>query len=297
MLKKQYFYGDHKQIPPIPDSDVLNWCKQNKIDTYLYENSFFEYLYNQTTKKQESKEHVQLLDTQFRMPSEVADIISEWFYENQYHSSDKKKNLEPILPIFQKPFCLINTTNAKQKKETKIKNEEGNPVPVNYYEANIIANIVDYLVKNSIVKEEIGVIVPYRKQLDIIKEKIKQKSSNHVKYVDEMVKTLDSYQGQERDVIIYGITRCNDIPKEMPRIGFLKELRRFNVALTRCKKQMIVIGDFDFLAQCQYQEEDENGSTEKDFGKFVSLMLERVKQGKGAIIESKLWEEQMLKDN
>ena len=231
---------------------------------------------------------MQLLDTQFRMPGEVADIISEWFYENNYHSFEDKRNMNAISPIFKNPLCLINTKDAKERKETKIKNEEGNLVPVNYYEAEVISEIVNYLISKNIVKEaEIGVIVPYRKQLDKIKNKIKEKSGNKVKYIDEIVKTLDSYQGQERDVIIYGITRCNDISSEQSRIGFLKELRRFNVALTRCKKQMLVIGDFDFLQECKFEQENENGSTEKDFGEFVKLMVQRVKEGKGAIIKSK----------
>ncbi|MCI8383410.1 MAG: hypothetical protein HFJ33_00755 [Clostridia bacterium] len=287
MLKKVYYYGDHKQIPPIPDNDVLHWCQQNEIDTNLYENSLFEYLYTNTIKKEASKEHVQLLDTQFRMPEEVADIISEWFYEGQYHSAEKKKNLQAISPKFERPFCLINTTKAVNKKEVKIKDSEGNFVPINSYEANIIANIVHDLLKNQIVEEEeIGVIVPYKMQLECIKKQIRKQCGRQVKYVDELVKTLDSYQGQERDVIIYGITRCNEISPENPRIGFLKELRRFNVALTRCKKQMIVVGDFEFLKQCKNQKEEKNETSEKKFGEFVTFMLERVKQGNGAMIES-----------
>lgn len=293
MLKNLFCYGDHKQIPPIPDNDVLNWCKQNEIDTNLYENSFFEYLYKETRKNENSNDHIQLLDTQFRMPAEVADIISEWFYENNYHSFEGKRNMKAIASIFEKPLCLINTTNSKQKKEIKIKNDEGNLVPINYYEATIIGHLVNYLLKNHIVKEaEIGVIVPYKKQLEIIKDKIKQIAGSEVKYRDEMVKTLDSYQGQERDVIIYGITRCNDISPEKQRIGFLKELRRFNVALTRCKKQMLVVGDFEFLKQCKYQAEDEKGSSEKDFGEFVTLMLKSAEQGKSSIVEA----EKMIKN-
>lgn len=61
-----------------------------------------------------------------------------------------------------------------------------------------------------------------------------------------MIATLDSFQGQERDLIIYSSTRSN----KHNSIGFLNELRRLNVALSRCKHQLVFIGDFSFLTSC-----------------------------------------------
>lgn len=295
--KKAILLGDHKQIPPMADSDVVKWCKENEIDTYLYENSFFQYLYEESEKKEKSKEHIQLLDTQFRVPAEVADVISEWFYDNQYHSFEGKRNMPPITAILEEPFCLINTHQSIERKEKLVTDANGNRVPLNVYEAKIIAQVVNYLLQEQIVQEaEIGVIVPYREQLARIRKEIKTICGQQVQSVEEMVKTLDSFQGQERDVIIYGITRCNDKDKNKPRIGFLKELRRFNVALTRGKKQVIVIGDFEFLQECEYAGEKEStGSTEKDFGEFVRLMVKRVNEGKGAIIDSEKLRRKMEK--
>lgn len=286
--KKAILLGDHKQIPPMADTDILKWCKENDINTNLYENSFFQYLYEQSEKKEKSREHIQLLDTQFRVPAEVADVISEWFYDNQYHSFEKKRNMPPISPILEEPFCLIDTHQSSARKEKLVNDQNGNRVPINVYEAKIIAELVHYLLGKQIVKEsEIGVIVPYREQLAKIRTEIKSTCGKQVQLVEEMVKTLDSFQGQERDVIIYGITRCNDKDKTKRRIGFLKELRRFNVALTRGKKQVIVVGDFEFLQECAYEgEKEDNVSTEKDFGEFVSLMVKRVKEGKGAMLEA-----------
>ena len=95
-----------------------------------------------------------------------------------------------------------------------------------------------------------------------------------------MVASLDSFQGQERKVILYSCTRSNTRSPERSRIGFLKELRRLNVALSRPKEQVVFIGDMDFLSSCQ------NGSgigSETEFSAFIRLMMEHARRN-GEII-------------
>ena len=63
-----------------------------------------------------------------------------------------------------------------------------------------------------------------------------------------MVASLDSFQGQERPLILYSLTRSTTYKKsEMGRVGFMKELRRLNVAFTRCQKQLVIVGDMIIL--------------------------------------------------
>ena len=86
--------------------------------------------------------------------------------------------------------------------------------------------------KKNINKEDIGIISPYTDQVRLIKEKI-----------DIEVKTADGFQGNEKDIIIISMVRSND----KKNIGFLEDMRRLNVSLTRAKKKLIVIGNRETL--------------------------------------------------
>ncbi len=263
----------------------------------LYENSFFDYLYSDLIKSPNKI----ILDTQFRMPKEIADLLSDAFYEGSYKSFPLKSNLPPLVDILEKPFCLIDTFDYGVNRYENDKVINGVKKRFNVLEATIIVDLVDYLlVKNLVNHSEIGIIVPYKDQLryirDMLVDRLKERYSKEEIY--QMIGTLDSFQGQERDLIIYGITRSNRRPPKSKRIGFLSELRRFNVALSRPKKQVVIVGDFKFLMECENDGddviEDENSdnysykpSTEKDFGNFVKTMYDEVvNKKKGSFIKS-----------
>jgi len=91
------------------------------------------------------------------------------------------------------------------------------------------------------------VISPYRHQVELLKEKVRQ-SELLSNYAGLTVNTIDSFQGQERDVIFISMTRSNTDNM----IGFLSELRRMNVAMTRAKKKLVVIGDSGTLSQNKF---------------------------------------------
>ena len=101
---------------------------------------------------------------------------------------------------------------------------------------------------------------------------------------------MDSFQGQERPLIIYSCTRSAD-PKRVPpnraRVGFLKELRRLNVAFTRCQIQLVIIGDYDYLTTCEYEKLDEEtgepvpNQSEKKYSEFMQRMIDQAKSGQG----------------
>ncbi|MBQ8588617.1 MAG: hypothetical protein IJ454_04410, partial [Clostridia bacterium] len=115
----------------------------------------------------------------------------------------------------------------------------------------------------------------------------------------ELAATLDSYQGQERDIIIYSFGRSSAKDPSKNGVGFLTELRRLNVAMSRCKKTLIMIGDMKFLSERE-SETDYMGSpildedkTEKNFSNFIRHMLECVREGAGEVIDVKEFEERL----
>ena len=98
-----------------------------------------------------------------------------------------------------------------------------------------------------------------------------------------MVASLDSFQGQERSVILYSCTRSNTRPANRSRIGFLKELRRLNVALSRPLKELVFVGDIDFLSSCT---NGEGTGSEREFSEFIKLMRQHAEKS-GEFILSK----------
>ena len=89
-------------------------------------------------------------------------------------------------------------------------------------------------------KYSVGVITPYKAQLDLIRERTKQLGLRNIK-VD--VNTVDAFQGSQRDIIIYSTVRSNN----RRSIGFIKEQARLNVSFSRAIRALIIIGDYDFL--------------------------------------------------
>lgn len=291
--KKNLLLGDYQQIPPIVNEKVAKLCMENGVKTDLLEMSFFEFLFNE--QKKFPDENKTMLKWQFRMPAEIADIISQEFYNEQYFSLDKKRGLKSLMPdMFTRPLVVLNTSDVEINKRKETKNPEGGYF--NTYEIKIIEEIIaSVLEKNgekTINAKDIGIIAPYKKQVQNIKRALKSRFSIPTEEIDGMVASLDSFQGQERKLIIYSSTRSNDKETWEKRIGFLNELRRLNVAFTRCKEQLIIIGDMDFLSTCEHEEKNESGEiipnkSERSFSKFIYELVRKVKNGSGEFLNSK----------
>ncbi|MBR5954137.1 MAG: IGHMBP2 family helicase, partial [Methanobrevibacter sp.] len=103
---------------------------------------------------------------------------------------------------------------------------------INRIEADIAVNLANDYLAAGVSEEDIGIISPYADQVKIIQEKTPVE-----------VKTVDGFQGREKEIIIISTVRSND----NENIGFLRDLRRLNVAITRAKRKLIIIGHKDTL--------------------------------------------------
>jgi len=279
---KLIMLGDYKQIPPSADQELIDLCELNGVDPELLKKSLFEKLFEKLPETNKM-----MLDTQYRMPGEIADIISEWFYNGEYKSPEFRRNLKGILPdISEKPLIIIDTSGEDGRFETRTP-ERGT---YNILEANICRDILSYIVSNGIdiSLNEIGIISAYGDQVARIKKAINGIVSSE--NANAMAATLDSFQGQERNLIIYSFTKSSKKKAAMSRIGFLNELRRLNVAMSRCKKTLIMIGDMKFLSGCLHQNTDEDGNaiyehSEKEFSDFISKLIKDVRGGRGEIFD------------
>lgn len=213
------FAGDHKQLPATVKSSE---CLEKGLGKSLFE-----------TLVESFPQAVHLLDTQYRMHPEILKFSSDYFYEGRLKTAEvlvDRKNDKVTSHILSglKNAVFIDTSGADFEEE--ILNHSGSYI--NSKEALAVSRLIADLLENGTDEKNIGVIAPYRAQANNIREAIDSLGKIEVS-------TVDSYQGREKDCIIISLTRCN----EKKQIGFLKELRRMNVAMTRARHQLIILGD------------------------------------------------------
>ncbi len=164
------------------------------------------------------KREMILLTEQYRMPEKVVSLINPFFYENKLITS-KNESEGSVLYIDTSGFG----SGEQQNEETgSIQNED---------EALLIKKIIQEF---DLKPHTTSILTPYNAQIALIQSKIG---------LDWHVSTIDSIQGQEQETILYNLTRSNMDGE----IGFLKDYRRTNVAISRAKKQLILVGDSSTL--------------------------------------------------
>jgi Cdc6-like AAA superfamily ATPase len=245
---KAILVGDHKQLPPVVDQDLTEELRERAVPIEQLEKSFFEILWDTVPEDRKVS-----LNTQYRCPSVVSDYISQAFYGGDYHAGPNVLGKGPFLSFLKSAAVLVDTSGVMERREKTSCAEDRNEVVDNPLETKIVIFLLDRIMKEkpelgSKEVNEIGIIVPYKKHAEYIraairKERKKGRLQGLTIPLEEMVATVDSFQGQERAVIIHPMTRSN----RRGAIGFLKDWRRINVAMTRGKKQLIMVGDMSTL--------------------------------------------------
>jgi hypothetical protein len=251
---KAVLVGDHKQLPPVVSQEVNDELDQREMEKEHMQKSWFEIIWSKAhvTRKAE-------LDTQYRCPAVISDFISTSFYENRYYPGKGMREKTPLLSFASSPMVFIDTSAHARRFERSIQKDGRDEVQGNALETRIVIALIEKALEeiDSSNPEALGIIVAYKNHTEEIKKTIKQyirKNSGDIatsplegisSRLDDVVATLDSFQGQERDLVIMPFTRSN------PRgsIGFLKEARRLNVAMTRAKRQLVLVGDFSTLTK------------------------------------------------
>jgi superfamily I DNA and/or RNA helicase len=224
------FAGDHQQLPPTIKS---NEAANAGLAVTLFEKGIARH-----------PEMSAMLRVQYRMHEAIMKFSSAYFYRDELvaHESVKDTLLEPHEP----PIEFIDTAgcgyNESQDPETLSRfNEEEARLLVGQVEALVHRmNAERWLDK----KISLGIITPYRAQVDILNKLVDASSVLEPLRSSLTINTVDAFQGQERDVIAISFVRSND----KSEVGFLGDIRRTNVAMTRAKKKLLMIGDSATLA-------------------------------------------------
>ena len=246
--KRSVLVGDHHQLPPFLDDEVKGWmedlrrsaevppAKAREIADLLCRSAFERFYLGA------DDDHRVMLAIQRRMPEQIARFISQSFYGGALHTEHPGSTGDPI---FRQPFAMADTSDrpaGERSEQPGRRNEEwGRRGYRNELEAALIAQLVTEYIRWY---PDWAVIVPYRAQAERVTELLTKALGDNADTA-ERVGTVDAFQGGEKDLIVYGFTRSNT----RGEIGFLKELRRLNVAITRARRQLILVGDSATLRQ------------------------------------------------
>ena len=217
--------GDHCQLPPT-------------VKCFEAARGGLAHTLMQTIVKRKP-EAVSLLKVQYRMNEEIMRFSSNWFYGGNLQAAPEVK-YRGILD-YDTPMVWVNTENMDCLEEF-VGETFGR---INKTEATLtIEQLQTYITrigKHRILEEHIdfGLISPYKAQVQYLRQLIRRdpffKPFHHLISVN----TVDGFQGQERDVIVISLVRAND----EGQIGFLNDLRRMNVAITRARMKLIILGN------------------------------------------------------
>ena len=228
--KQVILAGDDKQLPPT----ILSNDERLKIT--LFER--FHKLYPNASHT---------LEIQYRMNEKINNFPSCEFYDCKVKTFEDIKNITiKDLGIKEDESYggFIPTVFIDTKGKFLETSKKDSPSKYNPLEAEFVVNLCKKLLQNGAKEEFIGVITPYKDHEEYIKKLVKSEKCK-VKSLDNIeIKSVDGFQGREKEIIIISLVRAN----EKENIGFLDDIRRLNVAITRPKRKLIIVGDVKTLS-------------------------------------------------
>lgn len=246
------FAGDHCQLPPTIKSPE---AMRGGLAVTLME---------RVVEKHPAS--VRMLTVQYRMNEALMRFSSDWFYGGQLVAAEEVRHRN-ILDDLDTPLVWVEADTETSSHPADNTNEAKEPSGeefvagtygrINKSEACLtVQTLLDLTARigtRRLLEErtDIGIISPYRAQVQFLRRLIKGERALRPLRSAIMVNTVDAFQGQERDVIIVSLVRAND----KGEIGFLRDLRRMNVAITRARSKLIIIGHSPTLCRHRFYRE------------------------------------------
>lgn len=234
-IQRLVIAGDNKQLPPTIKTED-NQKVKNVLSRTLFDRLVDHY----------GDSFKYLLNVQYRMNEEIMNFSSKELYEGKLIAAESVAT-----------HVLADLPGVDSTEDTEIPciwyDTQGDDFPersddhdsklllisskYNENEAYLALYYMEKLLESNVAQEHIGIISPYNSQVSLLKKLI------HAKYPLVEISTVDGFQGREKECIIFSLVRSN----EEFEVGFLKDERRLNVAITRPKRQLCVIGNMETL--------------------------------------------------
>lgn len=275
--------GDHKQLPPVVTREkavhakVKEVLEDNGLDVgKAFGESLFERLITSFSSNPNSQQNIKMLDVQYRMPRQIGNLISCAFYDGKLKNPDpqvvpgfdaaKAHGLNfriPVSSIIETlngkrtavPTSMLFVSTSARENPHDNDNKSDRKNECNLHVVKEVLSRLNLLYGNNMGREKpftVGIIAGYRGQVDHLRQRIdinkytsflvtkKNQKPDSLIHID----TVDKFQGAETDIIIYDIVKSS---KEAGSIGFLDDYRRINVAFSRAKRLLIVVGDSEYI--------------------------------------------------
>ena len=231
--KKAVIIGDQRQLPPVInpilyDEEKIDLEERIVSENDLFCHSFFERLYDNAPDSCKI-----MLDTQFRMPAVIGNVISKLFYDGRLKNGNGTENRAPVL--FNTNLTFINYDGNCSYREAKDVYKQIS----NVAEAKAVVSLV-LKVRETDKDCKIAIITPYKGQKRLISNTL-IRAGIHYQLDSIHIDTIDSFQGSEADVVLFCTTRS------ITPTLFFKDTRRLNVALSRAKRELIILGRLEYF--------------------------------------------------
>lgn len=267
--------GDHKQLAPVIDDEIASNLNSNfpkkEVGT-----SFFERYFERLSEKKAEVPYLEnfrhRLIYNYRAEHKICELYNQPFYEGELKEAKaiKGKREHNLSPLFHSSAVWIDTGKRDDREDAQVGTGK-----INHCNASIISSTLKILLdKSKNLSHSIGIITPYRAQTNLLKDKLKGIKAEFKKlYADKAsddkdlrngfdIGTVDSFQGSDRDIIIYDCVRSSKAKNSKEdkakrggsKIDFIADEKRLNVSLSRAKKLLIIVGDMEFLYRASVSE-------------------------------------------
>lgn len=265
--KRIILVGDHKRLAPVVEDDViekLNTDSKKGSDEFRADKkdvttSLFERLFERIESK--SKDHTYLenfkhtLTYNYRAHKSICDLYSNAFYKGILQTKTEISATKAhSLRAFKTNAIWLDTGKRSDKQDS----QQGTG-KINHCNASIIyhtlKSLKDQILESGTIKD-IGIITPYKDQSSLLNGRLKSIQEEYKKAgITIDIGTVDSFQGSDRDMIIYDCVRSSkakntqqtQVKRQGSKIDFIADEKRLNVSLSRAKKLLLIVGDKEYL--------------------------------------------------
>lgn len=231
--------GDERQLPPMVD-DVLGGTQGSAADRRELQTSLFQSLVEQSGDTS-AEEHIAVLRTQYRMHPHIGNLISKVFYDSLLENGQRPRTRRRSMDWMPARVTWLSTSGQQTRREIR----SGHSFE-NIKEVEITLELLEKLEAKAVSDRQrptAGVITGYLAQVERLATRIDPENREKWTNLVIEVATVDSFQGRECDVVIYSTVRSNTAGT----IGFLREYRRLNVALSRARELLVIVGDHTMM--------------------------------------------------
>lgn len=236
--KQVVLVGDERQLPPMVDDKIARTVDvasdNHKLDTSLFQ-SLIEQLEGTTYDSSTS------LRTQYRMQPAIGNLVSNVFYGGELVNGKRTGSRKRGFDWMPASVTWLSTSRMQRRSE----NRSGQSY-INRIEVDVVLTLLKKMETECRKHKQtpsVGIITGYAAQVEHLSARIEPSDRDRWQYLEVEIATVDSFQGRECDIVVYSTVRSNDQQK----IGFLRDYRRVNVALSRARDLLVIVGDVSMM--------------------------------------------------